>query len=75
MATPQKKYRFRKCSDVRSEYPVFELLDGNVILMDIGLSDSGVLQVAFHEGIANRILESEELIRILEEGRSLASAD
>jgi hypothetical protein len=73
MESQMPKYRFRKCSDINREHPLFELLDGELVLLDVGLSDAGVLEVAFHDGIANHVIESSKLQVLLEEGRRLAS--
>lgn len=75
MKSNGSSFRFRKCSDINRDHALFELLDGETVLLDIGLSDAGVLEIAFHDGIANRVIASSELNRLLEEGRRLASSD
>jgi len=75
MKSSETKYRFRKCSDINREHAIFELLDGEITLMDVSVSEAGVLEIAFHEGIANRVLNAAEFMRLFEEGKRLASND
>jgi len=44
--------RFRKFSPVDREYPIFELVEGDNILLDVSSSDDRVLEVALHEARA-----------------------
>ena len=47
--TPYVKHvRFRKFSPVDREHPIFELVAGDEILLDISVSDDGVPEVALH---------------------------
>jgi hypothetical protein len=41
--------RFRKFCPVAREYPIFELVEGDDVLLDVSSSDAGVLEVALHE--------------------------
>lgn len=68
-------FHFRKFTDINRDYPLFELLDGETIIFDIGLSDEGSLEIAFHEGASNRVLKLDEFLKLLEEGRKLVAKD
>ena len=63
---------FRKFSPIDRESPIFELVDGVVVLFDVSKNDQGVLEVAFHEGSTGRVLEFELLQELLAKGRKLA---
>jgi len=67
--------RWRKASDVNREFATFELVLDDVILLDIGFTDSGVLEVAFNTGIANSIVCWDGLLAALNTGRKLAEND
>jgi hypothetical protein len=45
MAVP-KSYRWRKASDINREYAVFELLEDEEPILDVGFSDAGIFEVA-----------------------------
>lgn len=66
--------RWRKATDVGRIYPTFELVRNDVIILDIGFSDEGCLEVAFHDGIANVIVDWAELIATIENGKRMAEA-
>ena len=66
-----KGYRFRKCSDINREYPIFELLEGDCILLDISVSDEGIFEIVLHEAVAGKIFNFDDMISILAEGRKL----
>jgi hypothetical protein len=63
---------YRKFSPLDRRYPVFELLDGEVVLLDVSRNDAGQVEVGFHEGAGGRVLSLEQLSRMLAEGASLA---
>lgn len=69
------KYRFRKFAPVDRDFPLFELISGDSILLDIGFSNAAQLEVAFHEGIGNTVISLEDLLEYLKEGRRLAEND
>jgi hypothetical protein len=60
--------RYRKFTAYDRDNPIFELLDGETILLDISINNEGILEIAFHEGIASRIIPIEEFRELLDEG-------
>ena len=70
-----KNYRWRKATDINREFALFELMTDNVILLDIGFSEEGILEIAFHDGIAGLIVEWSKFKEIIEQGKKLAEAD
>jgi hypothetical protein len=68
-------YRWRKTTDIGREYALFELMDVDVPVLDLGFTDDGVLEVAFNPGIVGKILEWEQFLKLLGEGRALAEGD
>ncbi len=74
MNQSHQEIHFRKFTDINRENPLFELVDGEIVLLDIGLSDAGVLEVAFHEAISNRVFKAEELSNFLDEGKRLVAS-
>lgn len=66
------KATWRKATDVNREYAIFELVHDGVVLLDVGLSDSEVLEVAFHEGLANVVSPWDIFLQVLGEGRKIA---
>jgi hypothetical protein len=68
-------YRWRKTTDINREHALFELLDGDVPLLDVGFTDEGVFEVAFNQSISGKVLECEQLYKLLEEDRTLADRD
>jgi len=66
---------FRKFSPIDREYPIYELIEKDRVLLDISANDDGVIEVAIHEASVNRIFEFEQLNRILMEGRKLVEND
>lgn len=68
-------YRWRKATDVGREYALFELICGETVLLDIGYSDDGRLEISFDPGICGKMVGWEELVEMLGEGRTLAERD
>lgn len=69
------KLIWRKTTDVDREHAIFELVSGDVILLDVGFSDGGEFEIAFHEGISNQIIDWNNFLRLLQEGRRIAEID
>jgi len=74
MGSP-KNIHFRKFAPVDREHPIFELVEGDTVLLDVGATDDGVLEIAIHKGAANKIFSLSEFLRVLEEGRRLVDDD
>jgi hypothetical protein len=68
-------YRWRKVTDVGREYALFELICGETVLLDIGYSDDGELQIAFDPNICGKTVGCDELVDLLQEGKTLAMRD
>ena len=62
---------FRKFSPIDRDSPIFELVDGTVVLLDVSKNDKGIIEVAFHDALRGRVLEWGLLERLLTEGRVL----
>lgn len=69
------KPHFRRFSPIDREHPIYELVEGDTVLLDVSATDAGEVEVALHEGGANRIFAHDELLRLLAEGRRLVDAD
>ena len=75
MARLPKSYRWRKTTDIHREYALFELLEGETPILDIGISDAGNLEIAFNPGCSGRVVDWTQFLTLLEEGRTLAERD
>ena len=70
-----KNYRWRKATDINREYALFELLEDDVPILDLGFSDGGFIEVCFNPSVAGKTFELSKLSNILNEGRELAEQD
>ncbi len=75
MTFPRDSFRWRKSTDVDREYSLFELLTNEVLLLDVGFSDEGVFEIAFHEQASGWMIDWDHFEAIIDEGRCLAQAD
>jgi hypothetical protein len=75
MPTYVKSARFRKFTAVDREYPIFELVADDEVLLDISASDEGVLEVALHAGGANKLFLLDQLMEWIAEGKKLVEAE
>ncbi len=69
------RYRWRKATDINREFAIFELLAGEEVLLDVGFSEKGVLEVSFNETIVGLVFDWPRLQELIEEGRKLADLD
>lgn len=74
MTTPAT-YRWRKVTDINRENALFELMDSDVPLLDVGFTNEGIFEVAFYSGMSGRVLEWKQLFKLLNEGKTLADRD
>lgn len=74
MSTKQD-IRFRKTTDVNREHALFELLIGEIPVLDVGFSDDNKFEISFNDGIVGKILEYDLLERWIAEGKRLAELD
>ena len=50
--------RWRRFSPIDRDFPIFELVDGEVIILDVTKGErSGTLEITFHEGASGRICD------------------
>ena len=68
-------YRRRKTTDINRDHALFELLDGVTPLLDVGFTDEGIFEVAFNPSISGKVMEWEQLLELLDEGKALAERD
>jgi hypothetical protein len=73
--TTLKSYRWRKTTDINREHAIFELLDGEAPVLDVGFTDEGVFEVAFNPEIAGKVMDWDQFLVLLEEGKALAVND
>ncbi len=71
MSTDGKSLRFRKFSPIDREYPIFELVEGENVLLDVGATDDGLLEVAIHAAAANKLFRYDQLMELLIKGQKL----
>lgn len=68
-------YRWRKTTDINREHALFELLIGETPVLDLGFTDEGICEIAFNPSIGGKVIECEDILKLLDEGRSLAERD
>jgi hypothetical protein len=73
--TATRKYRWRKATDINREHALFEMLADDIVLADLGFSDTGVTEIVFHEGIVGLVLDWSLFRESVEEGMKLAEQD
>lgn len=71
MSTDGKGLRFRKFSPIDREYPIFELVEGKNVLLDIGATDEELMEVAIHPAAANKLFRYDQLMELLIKGQKL----
>jgi len=68
-------YRWQKTTCVDREYPLFELLDSEIAILDIGFSDEGDLEIGFNSHVGGKVVEWTRFLKLLGEGKELAERD
>jgi hypothetical protein len=71
MSTDGTSLRFRKFSPIDREYPIFELVEGENVLLDVGATDDGLMEVAIHAAAANKLFRYDQLMELLIKGQKL----
>lgn len=66
-----RELRWRKFSPVDRAHPILELLEGDVILLDLTLADSGDIELTFHDGACRRTLDLVGLEAAIAAGKKL----
>ncbi|HEY8210634.1 MAG TPA: hypothetical protein VIG99_24290 [Myxococcaceae bacterium] len=59
--------RWRKFSPLDRDFPIYELMDGEVIVLDVTRGENQSLEIAFHEGAAGRAFDLKLIERLIEE--------
>lgn len=70
-----EEYYFQVVSDFDRKYRMFEFLLNDVILFHVGLTDERVMEITFHDGIANNTFNWEEMKHCMEHGVTIALED
>lgn len=65
------RLRLRKFSPIDREYPIYEVLDGDQALFDIGRNDLGMLEVGFHPPCVGRVMSLDEVEPLIAEAKKL----
>jgi len=73
--TISQTYRWRKTTDINREHALFELLEGETPVLDVGFTDDGIFEVAFNPAISGKVIRLDELQALFSEGRALAEND
>lgn len=63
--------RWRKFSPLDRDSPIFELLAGDVVILDVAIRDPGSFEIAFHSGASGRILDIDDFEKMLGEAKEL----
>ena len=63
---------FRKFSPIDRKYPIIELVEDEIVLLDISISDADVTEVTLHSGVANRVFLLDQLRAWLAEGENIS---
>jgi hypothetical protein len=63
--------RWRKFTPIDRDFPIFELLDGDIIILDVAKGDSGAFEIAFHGGASGRVFDLGMIERMIEEVKVL----
>lgn len=74
MAAPEI-YRWRKASDIGRKHALFELLENEEPMLDTDFLDQGVFEITFNPGIGGKVMEWNQLLTLLDEGKKLAEKD
>jgi len=67
--------RWRKASDINREYALFELVVGDIAVLDVGFDDDRRFEIAFNPAIGQIVDHWDRFERLIQEGRALAEAD
>jgi hypothetical protein len=65
--------RWRKFSPIDRDFPIYELVDGDQVVLDLTRNERGDFEVSFHEGASGRVFELVALDELLAEAKRLLS--
>src|ERR1700754_5148481 len=57
------KYRWRKATDVNRDGALFELLEDNNAVLDVGFTNDGSFEVAFNPSIGGMVIEWDQFLK------------
>jgi hypothetical protein len=63
--------RWRKFSPIDREFPVYELLEGEVVVLDITRDENLGFEIAFHQGASGRVFDLATIERMIAEAKIL----
>lgn len=69
------KLRWRKFSPIDRDFPIYELMDGDVIVLDVTKGKNESLEIAFHEGASGRIFDLSTIEGHIAEVKSLLAKE
>ena len=69
------RLRWRRFSPIDRDFPIYELLDDDVIVLDVTKDEHGTLTMAFHEGASGRVLDLEVIEQLIAEVKKLLEKD
>lgn len=75
MSDSTNQLYFRKFAPIDRANAIYELLDGDQVLLDVSASDDGVFEVAMHNGVVNKVFDYDKFVELLSEGRRLVEED
>ena len=67
--------RWRRFSPLDRVSPILELVDGDITLLDVTLDPQGELEIAFHEGAANREYQLAAIEELLRQAKKILRED
>jgi hypothetical protein len=63
--------RWRKFSPIDRDFPIYELVAGDVIILDVTRGERQSLEIAFHEGASGHVFDLGTIERLLAEVKGL----
>ena len=63
--------RIRKFVPLDRVYPILEVLMDDEVILDISRDNNRNLEIAFHDGISNKVMPVSKLLEIVEECKTM----
>lgn len=63
--------RWRKFSPIDRDFPIYELLEGEVVVLDITRDENHGFEIAFHQGALGRVFDLATVERMIAEAKLL----
>jgi hypothetical protein len=61
----------RKFAPIDREYSIYEVLQGEDVLVDLTMSETGKLELAFHESCKDHIVPLQGFLNVIDRARLL----